>query len=849
MCRYSLLLSLIFIVTDLFAWQIPADSSFRRIPGHVSRAGKYRPAETRTTDLIHTSLKIGIRWKNQSVDGHAVLKFKPHFYPQDSVILDARAFKIYEIKLVDRMPATHEDFDKLKGKNLPFGYDRLKLRIALDRSYTRHDTLMIAIRYSAYPGEAEKMSVDDFPVERGMYFINPDGSDPYRPRQVWTQGETTGSSCWYPTLEAPNEKFTHDLFVTVENELLTLSNGKLINQVAHKDGTRTDHWRQSLPHAPYLTALVAGDFEKITDQGPGGLEVSYYVEPRYAPYARAIFGRTPEMIAYFSRLFDFPYPWEKYSQVVVRDFVAGAMENTTLTILKEETQKTDRELRDGDSDALIAHELVHHWFGNLVTCEEWGQLPLNESFANYAEYLWEEYRHGKDAADWSGYLEMEDYFAENQSKSVELIRYFYQHPDHMFDSHSYAKGGRILHMLRNYVGDEAFFASLSLYLKRHQFGTAELANLRMAFEEVTGEDLNWFFDQWFYRPGHPELAARHTYLPRENKLVLQVEQLQDTMKTTVYRLPLTIDIWEKGRKIRKTVILDRAKQEFTFSMKDQPDLVLLEGDGVLLGRVSHDKSKEEWLTQLRVSEAFPARFTALQQLASYLDDPEVRKQMAMALTDPFWKMRQEAVFQLVNNASITPEKSIEAQIAELATTDAHPLVRGEALLALDKLAPVKYREAIHQALEDSSYAVVATAISLVGKDSPGEMSSITERFKEVSAGPVLAALGDYKGDHPNPQDLAWFTRNFERQSSAGVYALLPSFGKYLVRSDRKVQQEGIRILSGLAKEHPGVSVRYGAYQILSWFDDRPGVREMMEEIRKKERNLQLVELLKAFHAE
>lgn len=839
---FTLILSFLLPSESLFAWQLPTDSTHRRSPGFVSPDGPYQPTTLKTTELIHTSLKLDFDWEKQEVNGHAVIALKPYFYPQDSVVLDARNFQSgMTIEMAKNTPSRWEEFNSVQGVPLSYHYDQFQIRIALDKKYTRNDTLFLSIRYTARPTEANQLSFRGVPVEKGIYFINPDGKDANKPRQLWTQGETTGGSSWFPTLETPGQKFTQDFFLTVEEKQLSVSNGLLVDQIRHRNGTRTDHWRQTLPHAPYLVAIAIGDFFKASEKTEEGLEVSYYVDSLYAPYAKKIFGRTPQMISFFSKLFDTPFPWEKYAQVVVRDFVSGAMENTTVTILQEETQMTDRELVDGDSDALIAHELAHHWFGNLVTCEEWGQLPLNESFANYAEYLWEEHRSGKASADWSGYLETMQYLSESQTKKVEMIRYFYEHPDHMFDSHSYAKGGRILHMLRNLVGDDAFFASLSNYLKKKQFQTAELADLRMSFEEITGWDLNWFFDQWFYRPGHPELEISHEYLADSGKVVLKVRQVQDQSQSTLYRLPVKVDIWTKGKKSTKEVVIDQAEQEFIFASEGAPELVIFDSNCQLLSVVNHEKPQQEWLFQLKNSDEFLAKYEAIKNLSLGLADAKVREALQDALLDPFWKIRQEALFGFAGYDG-SGKKAIEPIVKKLAASDPHPQVRGEALLALEAYGLEKYEDVLKNALSDSSYAVVATAISLVAKSNIKNKAVSIRQFADVPNEYIASAVGDFFGDHPEPAYLDWFTGMFKRLNSSGSYSLLQAFGKYLIKSENKTQEKGLVFLEKLAREHAGVSVRYGAYQLISWFEGYPGVKRALHEIKSSERNQQLLDL-------
>ena len=243
------------------------------------------------------------------------------------------------------------------------------------------------------------------------------------------------------------------------------------------------------------------------------------------------------------------YPWDKYSQIIVRDYVSGAMENTSAVIHGEFVYADERKYLDETHEDIIAHELFHHWFGDLVTCESWAQLPLNESFATYGEYLWLEHRYGKDEADDHLHQDLKSYLAESTSKQVDLIRFDYEAPGDMFDSHSYAKGGRILHLLRNYLGDDFFFAGLQHYLESYRNQAVEIHQLRMSFEQVSGEDLNWFFNQWFLSSGHPDLKIEHW--EKDGKLSVKVLQLQDPNYSPIYKLPLAIDIYTANGKERK----------------------------------------------------------------------------------------------------------------------------------------------------------------------------------------------------------------------------------------------------------------------------------------------------------
>src|SRR4028119_1308716 len=289
-----------------------------------------------------------------------------------------------------------------------------------------------------------------------------------------------------------------------------------------------------LPHAPYLFFMGVGDYAIVKDSYKGK-EVSYYVEKEYEPVARKIFGNTPEMMSFFSKITGVEYPWVKYAQMTARDYVSGAMENTTATLHQESAQQDARELVDGNAwESTIAHELFHQWFGDLVTTESWSHLTLNESFANYSETLWDEYKYGKDAGDAQNYSDMQGYL-QSQSDKKDLVRHYYNDKEAMFDAVSYNKGGRILHMLRNYVGDSAFYKALNLYLNTNKFKSAEAHQLRLAFEEVTGKDLNPFWNQWYFGAGHPKLDINYNYDAAAQQTRVIVNQTQDGK---VFQLPV-----------------------------------------------------------------------------------------------------------------------------------------------------------------------------------------------------------------------------------------------------------------------------------------------------------------------
>ncbi|MES2386920.1 MAG: M1 family aminopeptidase, partial [Bacteroidota bacterium] len=334
------------IVTDSIDITPDSEEEEAEVPAWAAKKYNYNPARTLKTDLVHTKLEVSFDWKKRELNGIATLTLKPWFYPQNTVDLDAVGFIIKSVKQVKKKKS-------LKAK---YTYDSTVLHITLDSTYKRGQPYTLEIEYTARPEKLPKGGSAAINSDKGLFFINPDGTEPGKPRQIWTQGETQANSKWFPTIDSPNERCTQEMHITVDSSYRTLSNGSLSYSSFNPNGTRTDVWEQKLPHAPYLFMMAVGKFAVTTDKWKG-MEVSYYTEPEYAKYARNIFGNTPEMIGFFSDRLGVKYPWAKYSQVVVRDYVSGAMENTSATVLMEAVQADDKELADKSWDDIISHEL------------------------------------------------------------------------------------------------------------------------------------------------------------------------------------------------------------------------------------------------------------------------------------------------------------------------------------------------------------------------------------------------------------------------------------------------------------------------------------------------------------
>lgn len=780
--------------------------------------GPYRASYRRINDLLHTKLEIAFDWEKQQLKGKATLSLKPYFYPTDSLTLDAKGYDLHEVALVS---ATGK-------KNLNYNYDGLKLRIKLDKTYLRNEEYHVFIDYTAKPEELETHGSKAITSDKGLYFINPLGKEENKPRQIWTQGETEANSCWFPTIDAPNERMTQEIFITIDTAFVTLSNGLLLSSKNNGNGTRTDHWKQSLGHAPYLAMLAIGKFAIVKDKiVPGGLlaktgkniEVSYYVEPEYEKYAKTIFGNTPEMLDFFSEKFGI-YPWEKYAQVVVRDYVSGAMENTSATLHGEFLHQTPREMLDGDNEDIISHELFHHWFGDLVTCESWSNLPLNESFATYGEYLWREYKYGRDAADHHLENDLNNYLREAAYEKKDMIRFYYNDKEDMFDSHSYAKGGRILHVLRKYVGDDAFFSALKLYLEKNKFTSVEIHQLRLAFEETTGEDLNWFFNQWFLAKGHPELNIVTTYSDNLNgtgEVKIFIEQTQDKSEAPLYKLPMAVDVYQGENKTRHYITLEEESQNFVLPYKGaKPDLTNVDAEKMLLCTKEEEKEPSEYIHQYRYAPLYLDRLEAIQKLAS-TGDSLGEQLIFSALNDRYWKIRSSAV-GLLSNLKTLDKETVKKKAEEMALNDEKAAVRGAALKYLNKNFPPKEMLSVYEkALNDSSYNVSGIALGALVK---------ADKEKGLEHAEMLVKKGDLKTfsdiatvymQHGGRDKEEFFTANYKRLKDGNSrYGFVLLYSRFLQRiSDNKMIENAIPFFTVIAEKDNSWFMRLAGLQAIS----------------------------------
>jgi aminopeptidase N len=644
-------------------------------------------APDRVVDIQHIALVLEVDPAKRTVAGTATLRASA-LAATPTVELDAVELTI------DKVTAN--------GKAVHFRHDGKKLRVELAAPLAIGGELVLAIDYKGAP-------------RRGLYFVGPDDGYPDKPTQVWTQGQDEDSRYWFPCFDAPHEKATSELTVAVPANLFAVSNGTLVSDRTDGD-RRILHWRLDVPHSCYLITLAVGDFATIETRWRD-VPVVYYVERGREAAAERTLARTPEMLEVLSSRFGVPYPYPRYAQVFVADFIFGGMENTSATTLTDTVLLDERAAIDHDVDALVAHELAHQWFGDLVTCRDWGEGWLNEGFATYSEYVWREHHEGRDAAD----LELDEwaeaYFGEDAGRYRRSIATkYYEEPIDIFDHHLYEKGGRVLHMLRQVVGDAAFWATLTHYLTKHRHGVVESRDLARAVEEATGKNLDWFFSQWVIDgAGHPELDVAIRWDPAERLAVITVEQKHKVeARTPLFRIPTHLRFRVGDRDHDVAIDIVDPKHVFHIRLDGEPTQAIFDPGRVVLAGLKIDKPEPIWVAELAGASLAIDRATAAQALARRAGPTAERALSDAVGNDKFWAVRGAAALGLARlRSDPARDRLVHALGAEVHPRARRMIARALGEFVHDAAAGAALAHVVERG--DPSYFVEAAAALALGK--------------------------------------------------------------------------------------------------------------------------------------
>src|SRR5689334_16616339 len=694
------------VLSALSALACSLTLSAQVLPGHRLPDGTDHPVRDREYHIEKYVAELAFDMAKEEIAGTATVTFASLREPLTTLSLDAARL---DVSKVER-----------DGKPLDFKLDpkEFKLNVALGTPLPLGKSATVRIAYRAHP-------------RVGLYFFPPAGGG--EEAQAWNYGEGGLHRAWLPIYNDTNDRFSVEFIVTVPKGFAAVSNGTLQPPKDNPDGSRTFHWIQEKPIPNYLMTVDVGRFARVplADAKVGGASVplAVWIRPGGEDAARYTFGDTPKMVEFFSQRMGYPYPWVKYDQVVVRDFAVGAMETTTMTGFGASHVHVAGDPPDSAPDFseawpvftvedTISHELAHHWFGDLVTCRSIGSIWLNESFATFWHTVWNQHAHGEDDLTYQRWWYLNKYVDyTRESGTVRPMEYLkYTEPGAMYQQDlTYVKGSLVLHMLRHFMGDADFYRMIGEYLRRHELGSVESADLYEAIELAAGRNFSAFFQDWVVGGGgHPRFDVSYRWVPERKQVDLTVRQIQaDLPFENEFRLPVEVEVVDaSGAAAMHKVELSGWSTTVALSAASRPKRVTFDKGGWLVAEVKYDRPIGEVLDELEGGD-LAARLRAARQLADdYGRDARAVAALARVLADPasHWGLKQEAALDLGRAGGADAARALEKALA----SDANPRVRRAVAIGLGECGQASSAAALRRAIEsDRAEAVIgASAISL-----------------------------------------------------------------------------------------------------------------------------------------
>jgi aminopeptidase N len=637
---------------------------------------------SRSYDALHYLISLRLDLERKSFEGSTTVTVSSLRDGLEACVLDAEEFAVTSVLSDYGTPLRFEQSDK-------------ELTVVLPRPAKFGEIVTFTCEYNGRE------------PRKGLKFVD---ETPENPRLVWSDSWPDNVHHWLPCFDYPNDKATSEIVATVRSGLKVAANGRLVGVSEDKGaGMTTYHWSQDLPHSTYLIFLAAAPYVIVRDSYRN-LPVSYWVYPRDEAKARPTYGKTPEMIAFFSELFGYEYPWQKYDQVSVP--LGGGAESTSATAMTQRIMVAEEDEPDFPAIGIVSHELAHQWWGDLITLRSWGHAWLNESFGTYSDYLYFRHAMGDDEGAVNLQNKLAAYLREAKTRYIRpIVSDRYDRPEDMFDSHSYPKGALVLHMLRSILGDEVFFKTLSQFLHRYAFDAVDTADFIRSVKTVTGQNLDWFFDQWLFKPGHPVFEIRSEWDAARKLVRLKVAQVQDFAKgVPIFRVPVAVKVVTAGKPEAHRIWIREREETFEFPAETKPLLVRFDATNELIKETTFPKETAELLYQLGNDDVI-GRMAAAGELAAIQDQPGVLAELSRsARSDPFWAVRRQAVEALARR----PSAEVSAALQK-ACGDPHSSVRTAAIQALGDFKD-KHLAAFYQDLfrKDGSVRVRAEALRALG---------------------------------------------------------------------------------------------------------------------------------------
>jgi len=771
-------------------------------------------ARSRNYDLQHSKIALRFDLENRKVIGdvtHTVTLLRGNL---DRVSFDSVGLQIQSVK-INKSEAKFETADK-------------ELLVHLPRTGKLGERYEIEIKYEGKP-------------TKGLYFIWPDKDYPNRPKQIWTQGESEDTRYYLPTYDYPNDRLTTETILTVPSDWLTVSNGKLISTTDAGGGMKTWTWRESQPSSTYLFTVVAGELVEVKDSWRG-IPVTYYA-PKDRPDRLAInYNRTPAMIGFFSKKLGVDYPWEKYAQSMVDDFVAGGMENSSATTNTASSLRNPKLVPEYpmDYDGLISHELGHQWFGDLVTTKDWGNIWLNEGFATFMEFMWTESHYGKDEGDYERWDSMRDWFPQHNLYAKPIVRRDFDDSSE-FDGNAYGKGALVLYMLRHQLGDEAFYAGLKHYLEVNRGKNVVSADLAKAIEEATHTNVDQFFDQWVYGAGAPKFEISYQYEPEKKQIALRVKQTQKVEgRVGLFTVPVDVEITNVTGPKLYPITVSKADETFNLASSSAPQMVIFDKGSQVLKSAEFKKENQEWFYQLKNASELADRADAAVALGKLKGNDEAAAALGTALrNDKGRGLRIVAARSLGELGSPAASKELLDSLSSITEPDLRSAV-------VQALGTFKDNTEVAAKLEtvaenDNSYRAEAAALQALGKMKCAGAYEILaaavagespDGYLREAALRGLGSLGDDKAV-PLLREWAMPGKDFDsREAAIGSLARLK-------KDDKEITQQ----IAGYLNE-PHFPIRIAAIFALGTRGDASAIPALEALLHSNELSIEMAPMIK-----
>jgi aminopeptidase N len=745
-------------------------------------------------------------------------------------------------EVIHSVSTLHDDISKIVFDSVGLTIQSVTVNKAAAKFESTADKLIVPV---AAGKAGSKFEIDihyDGKPSKGLYFILPDKDYPDRPRQIWSQGESEDTRYYLPTYDYPNDRLTTETVLTVPASWLTVANGKLMGITNAANNMKTWTWKESVPSSTYLITVVAGEFDEVKDTFKG-LPVIYYAPKGRGDRLPINYGRTPQMIEAFNKTFGVDYPWEKYAQVMVDDFIAGGMENssaTTNTSSSLQHPKLAPEYATG-SDDLISHELAHQWFGDLVTCKDWGDIWLNEGFATFGETVWAEAHFSKDEVAYERWTSARQWFAQAALYKRPIVRHDFDDSGE-FDQNVYNKGGWVLYMLRRQLGEERFNRALKHYLEVNRGKNVVTADFVKAVEESSYASVQQFFNQWIYGAGAPKYDLAYTYDDSKHQVALSVKQTQQVEgRVGLFRMPVDVEITTAAGAHLYPVVVAKQSETFSLPANSAPRMVLFDKGGHILKTAEFHKEKKEWLYQLKNGAELADRADAAVGLKTFKEknDDVVIALGEAAINDPAWGVRATAADSLAALGGAAAAKKVLAAL----DSAKEPWLRARIVTALGNFKDDKDMLARLQVIagQDNSYRARSSALLALGKlKSPDALKVLNAAITSDSPDDILRnaalrALGPLGDDNAVPVLREWSAIGKPMPTRQAAIASLAR----LQKGNKEVTKQ---IASYLSEPH--FSVRMAALFALGTRGDSSAIPALEEMLKSNDLSIEMAPMIK-----